>query len=98
MKVLVHYDASGSEAYGLWWADETTKEAESLYVDPNGPQAARGRVIVFSKSNPKMKWDDWFDLLTTRAPYSEDWIVYDSMGLTPDQMLSALKPPEPVAS
>lgn len=98
MKVLVHYDVSGNEAYGLWWIDETTKGPESLYVDPNGPSAVRGRVIVFGKTNPKFSWSDWFDTLTARAPYSEDWVVYDSMGLTPEQMLSALSPLQPLAS
>src|SRR5688572_17292313 len=98
MKVLVHYNAAGTEAFGLWWVDEVEKSPQALYFDPNGPMATRGRVIVYGKTNPRVSWSTWFDMLTARAPYTEDWVVYDSMGMTPEQMLSSLKPSEPVAS
>lgn len=96
MKVLVHYDPTDSVAYGIWWVDELTQSPRSLYHDPEGPQAARGSVIVFEKSNPAVSWGAWFDMLTARAPYSENWVVYDSMGLHPEQMLSALEPSQPL--
>lgn len=98
MKVLVQYDAMGTQALGLWWVNPISKQPEDLYLDPESPQAARGRMIVHGKTNKNMPWEQWFDLLTTRAPYTEDWAVYDSMGFQPDQMLRALQPSEPVAS
>lgn len=98
MKVLVHYDAVTGESHGLWWQDRMTGEPRNLYHDSESPQAARGRLIMFNKSNHDVSWDEWFDQLTTRAPYSENWIVYDSMGLSPMQLLHALAPAEPLVS
>lgn len=98
MKVLVHYDPTNTEAYGLWWIDPLAHSPESRYLDPSGPQAARGAVIMFSKTNEEVSWGQWFDLLTARTPYSENWVVYDSMGMTPDQMLSAMVPPGPLVA
>lgn len=96
MKVLVHYNPSGSEAYGIWWVDPDTGYLKDLYLAPDGPFAARGRVVVHEKTNPDVSWSEWFDELTTRAPYFESWVVYDSMGMTPEQMLNSLKPASPV--
>lgn len=98
MKVLVHYDRRGSRAYGLWWVDPDSGLLRDVYYDETSPQAARGRVILYSKTNPDVSWSEWFDILTTRAPYMESWIVYDSMGLTPLQMLDALQEAPPLAS
>lgn len=91
MKVLVHYNPLGTEAYGLWWVDPDSGILRSAYHDDNAPETARGRVIVYGKTNPEVSWSEWFDMLTTRAPYVESWVVYDSMGMTPRQMLSALE-------
>lgn len=91
MKVLAHYDHSGTEAYGLWWVDPDTGALRSVYLDEDSPEAARGRVLVFGKTNPEVTWSEWFDHLTTRTPYLESWIVYDNMGLTPSQMLMSLE-------
>jgi len=98
VKVLVHYNPRGTEAYGIWWVDPDVGLLRSVYHDDSSPQAARGRVIVFGKSNPEVSWSEWFDMLTTRTPYMESWVVYDSMGLTPRQMLRALEPAPPIAS
>lgn len=90
MKVLVHYNPLGTEAYGIWWVDPDTGLLRSAYFEETSPEAARGRVIVYGKTNPQVSWSEWFDMLTTRAPYSESWIVYDSMGFSPQEMLAAL--------
>ena len=91
MKVLVHYNSLGTEAYGIWWVDPDSGLLRSAYTDDNSAESARGRVTVFGKTNPEVSWSEWFDMLTTRTPYVESWIVYDSMGMTPRQMLSSLE-------
>lgn len=90
MKILAHFDAVGDRAFGLWWIDPATQAPRSLYLDPDGPQQARANLIMFNKGNPDVTWSEWFDQLTTRSPYTESWEVYDSMGFTPQQMLSTL--------
>lgn len=87
MKVLLHTDAYGVKPYGIWWVGEVSGYPESLYTNPLSPEAARGRALVLSKENPKVSWPEWFDQLTTRAPYSENWQVFESNGLTPETML-----------
>lgn len=96
MKVLIHFDRTSTSAYGLWW--EADGQPQCLYRVPDGPWEARGRMIVFNISDDEISWGERFDQLTTRAPYSENWAVYDSMGLTPQQMLDALTPSEPLVS
>lgn len=98
MKVLVHYDAASEYAHGIWWESPTLGSPESMYRVPDGPQAARGKMIVFNKANSEVSWGDWFDQLTTRTPYAENWVVYDSMGMSPEQMLEALMPSAPLVS
>lgn len=91
MKVLVQYEVTGISAAGIWWVDEQG-DLKNLYVDPDGPEAARGRLLVYGKTNPDVPWGVWFDQLADRPPYFEVWAVYDSMGFTPQEMLSACSP------
>ncbi len=91
MKVLVHYEPRGERALGLWWVDDLTNSPQSLYVDSKAPAVFRAKLIVFNKAE-SITWSEWFDLLTTRAPYTEQWDVYDSMGFTPEQLLASLNP------
>ena len=95
-KYLVHFDALQSRAYGVWWIEEG--KVRSLYTDPEGGMAARGGLMVLNKSNSNVSWEDWFDQMTTRAPYIDEWSVYDGMGFTPEQMLFALSEPQPLVS
>lgn len=97
MKVLVHYATSGLKAHGLWWVG-SDGNPESLYSDPQSPEAVRGSVIVFGKESPEVSWEIWFDHLTARAPYFETWAVYDSMGFTPEQLLRAVTPVDRLVS
>ncbi len=92
MKVLVHYNVASEEPMGLWWLDPITQNPQCLYNDPDGYASIRGRMIVFGRTNPDVRWGDWFDQLTTRTPYTENWIVYDSMGMTPEQLLKSMEP------
>jgi hypothetical protein len=68
MKTLVHFDSQGEKALGIWWVDESGAP-KNLYTDSAGPMAARGRLIMFNKSNPDFAWEDWFDVLADRPPY-----------------------------
>ena len=90
MKTLVHFDVNGREPLGLWWVD-SSGEPKSLYLQEEGPEAARGRVLVFSKENPDVEWVDWFHRLADRAPYFEVWGVYESNGLSPEEMFNSLR-------
>lgn len=92
VKILTHFDPRGTEAHGIWWVDSDSGLLRSVYLDENSAEAARGKVIVYGKTNPEVSWSEWFDQLTTRAPYWENWVVYDDMGFSPEQMLSALEP------
>lgn len=98
MKVLVHYDAVSENPLGIWWVDPLTHSPENLYLDSSSASALRGRIIVMNRSNPEVAWEEWFDQLTTRAPYTENWIVYDSMGMTPLQLIESLRPPQRLIS
>lgn len=87
MKTLVHFDVTGTQPLGVWWVN-ASDEPESLYVDPESPEAARGRVLVFGKTSPDVTWMEWFDILTERPPYFEVWATYDSGPYTPPEMLN----------
>lgn len=89
MKTLVHYDALGEDALGIWWVNQND-EPECLYVNDQSPEAARGKTLVFGKTNPEVTWVEWFDLLTERPPYFEVWGVYDSQGLSPERLLDTI--------
>lgn len=95
MKVLVHFDSEGEKAQGIWWVDGNGS-VKNLYTRPDSPEAARGRLIVYNKTAPECDWSRWFDLLSNRPPYFEVWATYDSMGFTPEQLLSSLKPSPPL--
>lgn len=88
MRILVHTDRLSQRAYGIWWIDPEGT-LRDLYFDSTGPQATRGRVIMYGKV-PGVSWDDYFVNLTERTPMFEDWALYDSMGMTPAQFLAAL--------
>jgi hypothetical protein len=90
MKVLVHFDSMGNIPFGIWWLDSFTAGPRCEYLSPDGPEAVRGKLIVFSKQNSDVSWSDWFDELTTRSPYFEEWVTYDSMGMSPHQLLRSL--------
>ena len=93
MKVLVHYDAFGNRPLGIWWLDPDEVTPKCEYLVPDGPDAVRGKLLVFSKTNPDLPWPEWFDRLTTHSPYFEDWAVYDSKGKSgPDFFKSLLSP------
>lgn len=96
MKVLVHYDKRATRPHGIWWEDQDGPRC--LYANPGGPWEARGRMIVFNTEGPEISWGERFDELTARAPYTETWVTYDSMGMTPSQLLAALQPSEPLVS
>lgn len=98
MKVLVHYDARSEKPLGIWWVDPFTQSPLDSYLEPESPSALRGRIIVMNRSNPDVAWEEWFDQLTTRAPYSENWIVYDSMGMGPVKMLESMRPSRSLTS
>jgi hypothetical protein len=92
VKVIVHYNSLATQPYGIWWLDEESASPVCEYLRPGGPEEARGKLIMFSKQNSDLSWSRWFDELTTRHPYIEDWIAYDSMGMTPHQILMSLVP------
>lgn len=87
MKVLVHYNAEGTDPLGLWWVDPKTNSPQCLYVRENSPEAIRGRAIVFNRAPlSTMTWLEWFDSLVERPPYFELWAAFDSRGMTPEEM------------
>lgn len=98
MKVLVHTDRWGYEPYGIWWVDKSGAPT-SIYLDPDSPQALRGQMLMYAKSTAPgaPSWEEYFDLLTGRAPYFEDFAVYDTvfgdgMEMAPDALLRAMVP------
>lgn len=90
MKTLVHYDVTGEAPLGLWWVN-ASDEPQSLYLDDASPEAARWKIVVFSKTDPEVPWVLWFDRLTERAPYFEIWRTYNSNGFSPEEMLESLR-------
>lgn len=97
MKLLVHTDPRGETAYGIWWVAEDDGSLQHLYLDPTGPQAARGRAIMFNLAGD-LPWLDRFNWLTGQTPYFENWVIYDSMGMAPRDFLLALNPLPPLAA
>lgn len=90
VQVMTHTDSLGIKTHGIWWVDPLTGYPVGKYTRPGSPEEARGRAIVLSKENVKVSWPEWFAQLTTRAPYSESWRVFDSSGLTPEEVLLSL--------
>jgi hypothetical protein len=92
MKVLVHYSVNRSRAYGVWWVDPFIG-ITSYYLDPDSAVAARGRVLMMGKTNDQVSWENWFDTLASSPPYFEQWVAYDSMGMSPEKLLTAISTP-----
>lgn len=87
----VHYDIYAMNPYGVWWVN-SLGQPTCIYTDPESPQAARGKIVMYGKPEGT-DWATWMRLLTMRSSQVEQWVSYDPMGMSPSEFLAALKPP-----
>lgn len=91
MKVLVHYPSMTDSPVGVWWLPRDADWPQDYYLDPNSPDAVRGRQTMASK-RAGVSWPDFWESLTERAPYFSAWNTADvSDTWTPQEYLGVLQ-------